>query len=134
MYSALKLYFNFCIRIKRFTLNSSLSKGKWFWISCFWNGWRQILFYNHYSKERNCLWRKKLKALKKTIPVYISESEEEEPAEPNFKMAALFGESLLKMTETAAKYERRACFSKIQNFLKTPATQRTSADLSAFFM
>lgn len=71
-------------------------------------------------EERKKL-RKELKALKKTIPVSISETEEEEPVKPNFKMASLFGESLLKMAETATKYERRDCFSKIQNFLKTPA-------------
>ena len=74
-------------------------------------------------EERKKL-QKELKALKKTMTAAISETEEEESVEANFKMAALFGESLLKMAETAAKYERRDCFSKIQNFLKTPAADK----------
>lgn len=68
--------------------------------------------------------QKELKALKKTMPAAISEIDEEEIIEPDFKMAALFGESLLNMANSAAKYERRDCFSKIQKFLTTPAADK----------
>lgn len=71
-------------------------------------------------EERKKL-QKELKALKKTLPDPVSEETEEETPEPEFKMSALFGEALLKMAQTASQYERRDCFSKIQDFLKTPA-------------
>ncbi len=74
-------------------------------------------------EERKKL-QKELKALKKTMPAAISETDEEEIIEPDFKMAALFGESLLNMANSAAKYERRDCFSKIQKFLTTPAADK----------
>ncbi len=48
----------------------------------------------------------------------------EELPEPDFKMPALYGEALLKMAQTASQYERRDCFSKIQDFLKTPAADK----------
>ena len=64
-----------------------------------------------------------MKALKKTLPAPVSEAKEETP-EPEFKMPALFGEALLKMAQTASQYERRDCFSKIQNFLKAPAADK----------
>ena len=65
-----------------------------------------------------------MKALKKTLPDPVSEETEEETPEPEFKMSALFGEALLKMAQTASQYERRDCFSKIQDFLKTPAADK----------
>jgi predicted AAA+ superfamily ATPase len=74
-------------------------------------------------EERKKL-QKELKALKKTMPAAISETDEEEIIEPDFKMTALFGESLLNMANSAAKYERRDCFSKIQKFLTTPAADK----------
>ncbi len=74
-------------------------------------------------EERKKL-QKELKALKKTMTAAISETDEEEIIEPDFKMAALFGESLLNMANSAAKYERRDCFSKIQKFLTTPAADK----------
>ena len=74
-------------------------------------------------EERKKL-QKELKALKKTLPDPVSEETEEETPEPEFKMSALFGEALLKMAQTASQYERRDCFSKIQNFLKTPAADK----------
>ena len=74
-------------------------------------------------EERKKL-QKELKALKKTMPATVSETDEKEIIEPDFKMAALFGEPLLNMANSAAKYERRDCFSKIQNFLKTPAADK----------
>lgn len=74
-------------------------------------------------EERKKL-QKELKALKKTLPDPISEETEEETPEPEFKMSALYGESLLNMAQTASKYERRDCFSKIQGFLKTPAADK----------
>ena len=61
-----------------------------------------------------------MKALKKTLPAPVSE----ETPEPEFKMSALFGEALLNMAQTASQYERRDCFSKIQDFLKTPAADK----------
>lgn len=73
-------------------------------------------------EERKKL-QKELKALKKTLPSPVSEAKEETP-EPEFKMSALFGEALLKMAQTASQYERRDCFSKIQNFLKAPAADK----------
>lgn len=73
-------------------------------------------------EERKKL-QKELKALKKTLPPPVSEAKEETP-EPEFKMPALFGEALLKMAQTASQYERRNCFSKIQNFLKAPAADK----------
>ena len=73
-------------------------------------------------EERKKL-QKELKALKKTLPAPVSEAKEETP-EPEFKMPALFGEALLKMAQTASQYERRDCFSKIQNFLKAPAADK----------
>ena len=74
-------------------------------------------------EERKKL-QKELKALKKTLPNPVSEETEEETPEPEFKMSALFGEALLKMAQTASQYERRDCFSKIQDFLKTPAADK----------
>ena len=73
-------------------------------------------------EERKKL-QKELKALKKTLPAPVSEETEEIP-EPEFKMSALFGEALLNMAQTASQYERRDCFSKIQDFLKTPAADK----------
>ena len=74
-------------------------------------------------EERKKL-QKELKALKKTLPDPVSEETEEETPEPEFKMSALFGEALLKMAQTASQYERRDCFSKIQDFLKAPAADK----------
>ncbi len=74
-------------------------------------------------EERKKL-QKELKALKKTLPDPVSEKTEEETPEPEFKMSALYGEALLKMAQTASQYERRDCFSKIQDFLKTPAADK----------
>lgn len=74
-------------------------------------------------EERKKL-QKELKALKKTLPDPVSEETEEKTPEPEFKMSALFGEALLKMAQTASQYERRDCFSKIQDFLKTPAADK----------
>ena len=74
-------------------------------------------------EERKKL-QKELKALKKTLPDPVSEETEEETPEPEFKMSALYGEALLNMAQTASQYERRDCFSKIQNFLKTPAADK----------
>lgn len=74
-------------------------------------------------EERKKL-QKELKALKKTLPDPVSEETEEETPEPEFKISALFGEALLKMAQTASQYERRDCFSKIQDFLKTPAADK----------
>ena len=74
-------------------------------------------------EERKKL-QKELKALKKTLPDPVSEETEEETPEPEFKMSALFGEALLKMAQTASLYERRDCFSKIQDFLKAPAADK----------
>ena len=68
--------------------------------------------------------QKELKALKKTLPAPVSEKIEEKIPEPEFKMSALYGESLLNMAQTASQYERRDCFSKIQDFLKTPAADK----------
>lgn len=74
-------------------------------------------------EERKKL-QKELKALKKILPDPVSEETEEETPEPEFKMSALYGESLLNMAQTASQYERRDCFSKIQGFLKTPAADK----------
>lgn len=74
-------------------------------------------------EERKKL-QKELKALKKTLPDPVSEETEEETPEPEFKMSALYGEALLNMAQTASQYERRDCFSKIQDFLKTPAADK----------
>ena len=74
-------------------------------------------------EERKKL-QKELKALKKTLPDPVSEETEEETPEPEFKMSALYGEALLNMAKTASQYERRDCFSKIQDFLKTPAADK----------
>ena len=74
-------------------------------------------------EERKKL-QKELKALKKTLPDPVSEETEEETPEPEFKMSALFGEAILKMAQTASQYERRDCFSKIQDFLKAPAADK----------
>lgn len=74
-------------------------------------------------EERKKL-QKELKALKKTLPDSVSEETGEETPEPEFKMSALYGESLLNMAQTASQYERRDCFSKIQGFLKTPAADK----------
>lgn len=74
-------------------------------------------------EERKKL-QKELKALKKTLPDPVSEETEEETPEPEFKMSVLFGEALLKMAQTASQYERRDCFSKIQDFFKAPAADK----------
>ena len=74
-------------------------------------------------EERKKL-QKELKALKKALPDPVSEKIEEKIPEPEFKMSALYGEALLKMAQTASQYERRDCFSKIQDFLKTPAADK----------
>lgn len=74
-------------------------------------------------EERKKL-QKELKALKKTLPVTVSETKKEELPEPDFKMSALFGEALLKMAQTASQYEQRDCFSRIQDFLKAPAADK----------
>ena len=74
-------------------------------------------------EERKKL-QKELKALKKSLPAPVSEKIEEKIPEPEFKMSALYGESLLNMAQTASQYERRDCFSKIQDFLKTPAADK----------
>ena len=74
-------------------------------------------------EERKKL-QKELKALKKTLPAPVSEKIEEKIPEPEFKMSVLYGEALLKMAQTASQYERRDCFSKIQDFLKTPAADK----------
>ena len=74
-------------------------------------------------EERKKL-QKELKALKKTLPAPVSEKIEEKTPEPEFKMSALYGKALLNMAQTASQYERRDCFSKIQDFLKTPAADK----------
>lgn len=74
-------------------------------------------------EERKKL-QKELKALKKTLPAPVSEKIEKKIPEPEFKMSVLYGEALLKMAQTASQYERRDCFSKIQDFLKTPAADK----------
>lgn len=74
-------------------------------------------------EERKKL-QKELKALKKTLPDPVSEKIEEKTPEPEFKMSTLYGEALLNMAQTASQYERRDCFSKIQDFLKTPAADK----------
>ena len=74
-------------------------------------------------EERKKL-QKELKALKKSLPAPVSEKIEEKIPEPEFKMSALYGEALLNMAQTASQYERRDCFSKIQDFLKTPAADK----------
>ena len=74
-------------------------------------------------EERKKL-QKELKALKKSLPAPVSEKIEEKIPEPEFKMSALYGESLLNMAQTASQYERRDCFSKIQDFLKIPAADK----------
>ena len=74
-------------------------------------------------EERKKL-QKELKALKKTLPFPVSEETGKETPEPEFKMSALYGEALLNMAKTASQYERRDCFSKIQDFLKTPAADK----------
>ena len=74
-------------------------------------------------EERKKL-QKELKALKKTLPAPVSEKIEEKTPEPEFKMSTLYGEALLNMAQTASQYERRDCFSKIQDFLKTPAADK----------
>ena len=74
-------------------------------------------------EERKKL-QKELKSLKKTLTTPAAEETEEEAPEPEFKMSALYGEALLKMAQTASQYERRDCFSKIQDFLKTPAADK----------
>ena len=74
-------------------------------------------------EERKKL-QKELKALKKTLPAPVSEKIEEKILEPEFKMSVLYGEALLNMAQTASQYERRDCFSKIQDFLKTPAADK----------
>ena len=71
-------------------------------------------------EERKKL-QKELKALKKTLPAPVPEKPEKNAEEPEFKLAALFGEALLKMAQTVSQYERRDCFSKLQDFLKAPA-------------
>ncbi len=71
-------------------------------------------------EERKKL-QKELKVLKKTLPAPVSEKPGAEVEEPEFKLAALFGESLLKMAQTVSQYERRDCFSTLQDFLKAPA-------------
>ena len=68
--------------------------------------------------------QKELKALKKTMPTLVSKTKGEENKNPEFKMSALFGESLLKMANTASQFEQRDCFSKIQDFLKAPAADK----------
>ncbi len=73
-------------------------------------------------EERKKL-QKELKALQKTLPAPVFKTAEETP-DPDFKMASLFGESLWKMAQTARQYERRDCFSKIQDFLKAPAADK----------
>lgn len=74
-------------------------------------------------EERKQL-QKELRKLKKIIPTLVSKTKVEENKEPEFKMSALYGEALLKMANTAFQYERRDCFSKIQDFLKTPAADK----------
>lgn len=71
-------------------------------------------------EERKKL-QKELKALKKTMPISKSKAKEEDP---EFKMAAIFGNALLMMANTASQYEHRDCFSKIQDFLKAPAADK----------
>ena len=68
--------------------------------------------------------QKELKALKKTMPTLVSKTKDEENKNPEFKMATLFGESLLKMANTASQFEQRDCFSKIQDFLKAPSADK----------
>lgn len=68
--------------------------------------------------------QKELKALKKTMPALVSKTKGEENKEPEFKMSALYGEALLNMAQTASQYERRDCFSKIQDFFKAPAADK----------
>ena len=68
--------------------------------------------------------QKELKTLKKTMPTLVSKTKGEENKNPEFKMATLFGESLLKMANTASQFEQRDCFSKIQDFLKSPAADK----------
>ena len=74
-------------------------------------------------EERKKL-QKELKALRKPLLSPVSETPEKENPEPEFKMSALYGEALLKMAQTASQYDRRYCFSKIQDFLKTPAADK----------
>ena len=78
---------------------------------------------NPLIEERKKL-QKELKALRKSLSTPIIKTKENETLEPEFKMVALFGESLLKMAQTASQYEQRDCFSQIQDFLKTPATDK----------
>lgn len=71
--------------------------------------------------EERKKFQKELKALKKTMPISKFKAKEEDP---EFKMAAIFGNALLMMANTASQYEHRDCFSKIQDFLKAPAADK----------
>ena len=74
--------------------------------------------------ERRRTLQKKLNAMKGTLQISTSEKPEEAEKEPEFKTNAVYGDALMKIALTAEKYDKRDCYSKVHDFLYTPASDK----------
>lgn len=74
--------------------------------------------------ERIRTLQKKLNAMKGTLQISTSEKPEEAEKEPEFKINAVYGDALIKIALTAEKYDKRDCYSKVHDFLYTPASDK----------
>jgi len=73
--------------------------------------------------EKRKLLSKKLSAMK-PMKTVVSKITSEKESIPTFKMNVILGSSLLATAETARQFDKRDCFSKIQNFIHTPAMDK----------
>lgn len=74
--------------------------------------------------EKRKTLQKELNAIKSKPQSKINQEEKEVTAEPEYKTNAIYGEALLKIAETVSQFEKRTCYSKVRDFLYTPASDK----------
>ena len=74
--------------------------------------------------EKRRTLQKKLNAIKGTPQNTTSEKSEKAEEEPEFKTNAVYGDALMKIALTAEKFDKRDCYSKVHDFLYTPASDK----------
>lgn len=74
--------------------------------------------------EKRRTLQKKLNAIKGTPQKTSTEKKEETEEKPEFKTNAVYGDALLKIALTAEKFDKRDCYSKVHDFLYTPASDK----------
>ncbi|MCQ2248292.1 MAG: AAA family ATPase [Treponema sp.] len=74
--------------------------------------------------EKRRTLQKKLNAVKGNPQNTTSEKKEAVEGEPEFKTNAVYGDALMKIALTAEKFDKRDCYSKVHDFLYTPASDK----------